>query len=379
MVLIAPPKGARKIARECKDTVKRLGHLKEKICAFENCKDAIWKASKGKRNRRGVMLILNNIDLYANKLKELLETNSFEPSEYAERMIFDKCCKKERKITICKFYPDQCVHWAIMLQLEPIFMRGMYQYSCASIKGRGAVYGKKYIERIRRRKNTKYTVKCDIHHYYPSIPHRQLIRALSRVIKDKWLIALTAKIIRSYGNNGVGIAIGLYLSQWLANFYLQGIDHFIKETLGCHFYIRYADDMVLLDGNRRKLRRGVDALIEQLAQLKLQIKSNWQLWRSWSRPLDFLGFKFYREHTEVRKTTFLRMRRRIRSIQKSGRLTTRQAQTVIAYNSQAAQANSYTLYNKVFKDINLARCRGVVSTAARRKNRNEQKLQFIPS
>ena len=43
---------------------------------------------------------------------------------------------------------DQIIHWSIMNILEPYFMKGMYHYSCASIKGRGIYYGSKYLKKI---------------------------------------------------------------------------------------------------------------------------------------------------------------------------------------------------------------------------------------
>ena len=42
-----------------------------------------------------------------------------------------------------------------------------------------------------------------------------------------------------------GIPLGFYTSQWLSNWYLQGLDHFIKEQLCAVHYMRYMDDMVV--------------------------------------------------------------------------------------------------------------------------------------
>ena len=79
--------------------------------------------------------------------------------------------KKERIIYKPQFYPDQVVHWALMLQLEPILMKGMYEFCCASVKNRGILYGKRHLDKILvdDRKYTKYCLKLDVKKFYPSI------------------------------------------------------------------------------------------------------------------------------------------------------------------------------------------------------------------
>ena len=53
----------------------------------------------------------------------------------------------------------------------------------------------------------------------------------------------------------VGLPLGFYTSQWLSNFMLQPLDHFIKEQLKAVHYIRYMDDMVVFGKNKKELHR----------------------------------------------------------------------------------------------------------------------------
>ena len=48
---------------------------------------------------------------------------------------------------------------------------------------------------------------------------------------------------------------GNYTSQWFANYYLQNLDHFIKEKLKAPYYIRYMDDMLVFHRNKKELRK----------------------------------------------------------------------------------------------------------------------------
>ena len=142
---------------------------------------------------------MNNIDSYTMNLSKILKNKTYEPNPYIEKKIYDGANKKERTIYKPKFYPDQCVHWALMLQIEDILKKGMYDWSCAAIEGRGVHYGARHIKKIlvRDRKNTKYCLKLDIKKYYPSINKELLKKKFRRIIKDYDVLELIEKIIDS--------------------------------------------------------------------------------------------------------------------------------------------------------------------------------------
>ena len=110
-----------------RDSVKRVGNLYEKICDTGNIKQAILSSSRGKRDQKRVKHILNNIDVYAERMRRLLITQSYVPSPYAVKTVRDGAAQKERTIHKPRYYPDQIIHWALMLQLQPVIMRSMYR------------------------------------------------------------------------------------------------------------------------------------------------------------------------------------------------------------------------------------------------------------
>lgn len=179
--------------------MKRKGYIYDKICTVENCKMAIIKASKNKKYRNDVNCIMNNVDKYAIQLSEMLKNKKYKPSPYIEKKIYDGANKKERTIYKPQFYPDQCIHWALMLQIKSILTKGMYDWSCAAIEGRGVHYGARHIKKIlvRDRKNTKYCLKLDIKKYYPSINKNLLKKKFMRLIKDTDTLDLIFGIIDS--------------------------------------------------------------------------------------------------------------------------------------------------------------------------------------
>ena len=267
--------------------MKRVKGIYPKIVDKNNIRKAILNAAKRKRNRKNVQYVLKNIVQVTDEIYKLLKNEEFKASPYQKVKIMDGVRKKERIIYKPAFYPDQIVHWALMLQLEEILMKGMYYYNCASIKGRGLIHASKYIQKIlvQDRKNTKYCLKLDIKKFYPSINKEILKRKFRRKIKERETLNLIDTIINS---SEVGLPIGNFTSQWFANFFLEDFDHFIKEKLKVPYYIRYMDDMLLFHRNKKELRKIKNEIEEFLQKENLKLKENWQLFKTDSRPVDFL-------------------------------------------------------------------------------------------
>lgn len=267
--------------------MKRVGNIYQKIIDKNNIRKAILNAAKRKRKRKNVKYVIQNITEATDEIYEILKNNKFQPSPYEKVKIMDGVRKKERIIYKPAFYPDQIIHWALMLQIEDILMKGMYYYNCASIKGRGLLHATKYIEKIlvQDRKNTKYCLKLDIKKFYPSVDKNLLKRKFRKKIKDRYTLDLIDKIIDS---SEEGLPIGNFTSQWFANFFLEEYDHFIKEKLKVPYYIRYMDDMLLFHRNKKELRKIKNEIEEFLKNENLKLKENWQIFKTDSRPIDFL-------------------------------------------------------------------------------------------
>lgn len=334
------------LERQRKKTMKRYGRIYDKITDKETILLAILQASKGKTDRKPVKLVLDNIEHYINEIQIMLICGEFEPSRVKTHKIFER--KKERLITTTPFYPDQIIHWATMLVIQPILLSGMYEYTLATIKGRGISLGKKMAEKWIRSdfKNTKYCLKMDVHKFYNSIDHEILKLKLKRKFKDEQLLNLLFKIIDSYE---VGLPLGLYTSQWLANFYLSELDHRIKNDWGGVYLLRYMDDIVVFGPNKKKLHKIHHNIHKWLLDNKLKQKPNWQVFKTSSRPLDFLGVKIYRTHTTLRRANSLKIRRRAKKISKKSSMSEQDARTIIAYWGWIKSTNSYTFYNKNIK------------------------------
>lgn len=357
--------------------MKRIGHIYEKIADKDNIKSAIMKASNNKRSRGDVKRVLENIDKYTDKIHQLLTKESYIPSPYETETRIDGIKKKERLIHKPRFYPDQIIHWALILQLEPIFMKSTYQFNCGNIPGRGMHYGKKTIEKWIRtdRKNTKYFLQLDIKKFYPSIDIEKLIQKMKNKIKCSRTISLISQILRLEEN----MPIGILLSQWFSNVYLEKMDYYIKQKLRAVHYLRYVDDMVIFGPNKKKLHKMRKDIEDHLNQEGLQLKSNYQVKRLDKEFLDMLGFRFYRNKTTLRRSIMLRITRKARKISKNQRTSYKMAAGMLSYMGWFKCTDTWHCYkNHVEPYIDKEKLKAVVRERSRRCTQEKVKAQYSP-
>lgn len=201
-------------------------------------------------------------------------------------------------------------------------------------------------------KNCKYVLKMDIRHFFDSIPHDRLKAKLKKTVHDEKMLELLFRIIDV---TEVGIPLGFYTSQWLSNWYLQGLDHFIKEQLCAVHYMRYMDDMVIFGSNKRVLHRMRQAISDYLEmELGLELKANWQVFRfsygnNQGRDLDFMGFRFYRNRTILRKSIMYKATRKARKISKKEKATILDARQMLSYLGWIDCTDTYLMYRKWIK------------------------------
>jgi RNA-directed DNA polymerase len=314
--------------------VKRLGNLYNKICSIENLELADKIASKGKSKQYGVISHLKNREANISLLHEMLINKTFKTSAYKTFKVYEP---KEREVFRLPYFPDRIAHHAIMNIMEPVFISIFTAdtYSCIKKKGiHAAARGLK--KALRDTSNTQYSLKLDIRKFYPSIDHETLKELLRRKIKDKDLLWLLDEIIDS----APGVPIGNYLSQYFANFYLTGFDHWIKERKGIRYYFRYADDIVILGRDKESLHALLADIKEYLWYgLKLSVKSNYQLFPVEKRGIDFVGYIFYHSHTLLRKSI---KRRFIQMLKRN-----RNKASIAAYYGWAKHCDSRHLLKKI--------------------------------
>lgn len=310
--------------------MKRVGNIYGKICSLENLYLADKKARKGKGDQYGVQVHAKNWQANLLSLHHRMLTRTYRTSAYSTFKIYEP---KEREVFRLPYYPDRIAHHAVMNHLEDIFTRCFTADTYSCIKGKGIHGAVKAVRNaLRDELGTRYCLKMDIRKFYPSVSHRILKGLLRRKFKDEGLLWLLDEIIDS----APGLPIGNYLSQYFANFYLSGFDHWLKEVKKVRYYFRYADDLVFFAPDKESLHQlRVDIEEYMSTQLGLEVKKNYQVFPVAARGVDFVGYVFYHTHILMRK-----------SIKKSfARMVARRRNnaSIVSYYGWACHCNSNNL------------------------------------
>lgn len=325
--------------------MKRYNNLFDKIVSLDNLYEADKRARRQKSHRPEVMLFDKNKDKLLLDLQRKLINGEYETSEYYVFKIYEP---KEREIFKLPYYPDRIVHHAIMNIMEPICVSAFVKGTYSCIRKRGIHKALKDVKfALKDEVNTQYCLKLDIRKFYPSIDHDILKTIIRKKIKDKRLLSLLDEIIES----AQGVPIGNYLSQFFANLYLTYLDHWIKEQKKVRYYFRYADDIVILGGDKQQLRDLFYDIQDYLNnKLKLNFKDNWQIFKVDSRGIDFVGYRVFHTHTLLRKRIKKRFCKKINKLNKKQNLDKdTYKQKICSYIGWIKYCNGRNLLNKMSK------------------------------
>ncbi len=291
--------------------MKRYGNLFYRISSFEALLKATQCAARGKKQKPGVAEFLRNIENEVIELEQELRSKTYSPRTYDIFMVRDP---KERRICAAEFH-DRVVHHSVCAVLEPIFEQAFIYdtYACRTSKGthlaikRAKAFSGRY----------KYYLKLDVRKFFDTIDHQILKSLIHKKIKDTdllWLIDLFIDHPVPWTEYGKGIPIGNLTSQHFANYYLSGLDHYIKECLRIEAYLRYMDDFVLFADEKDTLWDAKQRIENYLdIDLCLKIKESALILAPVSQGLSFLGVRIFPGIIRLQRQGWRRFRRKFQN------------------------------------------------------------------
>ena len=360
--------------------------LFEKIIDKGNIKLALYNASRNRRKQRTVRRALIGEKATVERIYRELSTMSWQPPEYRKiSLINDGIQAKKREIVCPSFTREHIVHHAILQVCKPIFIKRFYKHSYSSIPVYGGTENMiKYIRHILYKgayRDVKYFVKLDIKKFFDSVRPEAVMTVLRSIIRDKRVLELFSRILRS--NKGIsidgeiklkGIPIGLYTSQWFANLVLTPLDDLIKEgnKKVVPYYIRYNDDMLLIGPNKRKLLEVAHMIEHYLKGIGLQLKYEIQVHQTSKNKINFVGTQidFIKRIVRMYGKTFLKTRRfflRMLRTMEVRPLVVREARRLLVYLGRARHYDMYTFVQ--FMCEHKQELRKIVSRYDRRRNK----------
>jgi len=253
-------------------------------------------------------------------LRQELLDKTYRHSQYEAFVVNDPKTRNIHKASV----RDRLLHHAIVRVLYLYFDKKFIfdSYSCRVGKGthRGIERLKHFRGKVSKN-NTKtvWVLKCDVRKFFASIDQSVLKTILEKHIQDADILWLLEEAIGSFqteNGSGVGLPLGNLTSQLLINIYMNEFDQFVKHVLRIKYYIRYADDFVILSTDKKYL---VDLLSKIEAflrdKLKLTLHPNKISITTLASGIDFLGWVNFPEHRVLRTSTKRRLLKKLSQFQ----------------------------------------------------------------
>jgi len=333
--------------------MKTYKHLYEKICDFENIYSAYLKARRNKRYRIDVLQFSYNLEHNLNRIQSELLARKYKTGKYRMFYVYEP---KKRMILSLPF-KDRVVQHAICNIIEPIFDKTFIydSYACRDGKGihKGSARLTQFLRRARNKWDNKvYCLKCDIKQYFPNINHNILSDIIGQTIRCSDTLELLDGIICSHNSiEGKSIPIGNLTSQLFANVYLNELDYYMKQHLKIKLYIRYVDDFIVLDDDKKtlgELKNNVEVFLKKKLCLALNHKSGIA---PVDRGVDFLGYRTWADYKIIRKRSIRNIRRAMRKLKKDGKTHGEIKKTLASWFGYCQHADTYKLRKKIIGEI----------------------------
>jgi retron-type reverse transcriptase len=344
---------------------KRHEHLFDAVASFPALRAAAKRAIRGKRGKAMPAAFMAGLEREILKLERELRSGTYRPGGYVEIRVEDP---KPRIVSAAPFR-DRVVHHGLCAVIEPIFERGFIFDSYANRIGKGTHSAVARYEHFRDR--ATHVLRCDIYRYFPAIDHAILKADLRRRIACEPTLRLIDAIID--GSNSQepvhihypgddlfspwqrrrGLPLGNLTSQFFANLYLDGLDHFCTEVLRPNGYLRYVDDFALFGNDPGVLDTWRQRIEGYLAGRRLRLHPHKTFLRPSAEPAAFLGYVLAPGRRWLPEDNVRRFRNRWRGLRDRVRAGTlpadEAARSVHSWIAHAEHAQTWRLRHAMFR------------------------------
>jgi len=261
----------------------------EKELKVSDLFQAYYDARRHKRRSTGALLFEMNYESELFKLYDELKSGRYRIGPSACFISF----KPVKREIFAAGFRDRIVHHVIYNFISPTFERLFISDSYSCRVGKGTSYGIRRVDHFIRSCSENYSRDCyvlqlDIKGYFMSMDRSLLFDKVEKVVRRyrervdidvDFLLPLIRQVIFHdstkncrmrgkredwaglpkskslfFAGTDKGLPIGNLTSQLFGNVYLNDFDHFIKCTLGCRYYGRYVDDMVIVHRDKEFLK-----------------------------------------------------------------------------------------------------------------------------
>ncbi len=294
---------------------------------------------KEKTNKRDVQAFSLHLEDNLFALHNQLKKETYCHGRYEEFWVQDPKRRHIHKACVT----DRVLHHLLYTYLYELFDPSFIYDSYSCRLGKGTHKGVARLVSFARKASVNYTKDCwalqfDIRQFFARADHVILKQLLVKRIADARILTLLSQVIDSFHSDAgfkKGIPLGNLTSQIFANIYLHELDRFIKHELHERFYIRYADDGIILSRSKEHLTELILPISDFLQKyLFLSLHPRKVTVRKLLWGIDFLGYIVLPHYLLPRTKTKRRLLKRIQAAGNS-KHANQMVQSYLGYLSHA--------------------------------------------
>lgn len=332
----------------------------QKLTDFGNLYNSFRISLRGKGGKASATNFNANALEQLYIIKEQLISRTYKISPYSEFVVNEP---KKRIIKSGSFRDKVLQHclcdYILLPKMKDIFITDNY----AGQIGKGTLFGLNRLSEhlndfYSKHRSDGYILKCDITKFFYSINHEIMKKHIREYFEDEDIRWICDQLIDSI--EGDGLPLGNQSSQVFALIYLDGLDHFVTEELGCKWYGRYMDDFFLLSEDKEYLKFCLTKIKEYLYNLKLTLNNKTEI-VPMKKGIKFLGFHTYlteqgdviRKLSGDNKRAIKKRLRKYAKLVKEGKMTHKQfSESYSSWKNHASHGNCYRLICSMDEFVN---------------------------
>lgn len=268
---------------------RRIGFLMEKVLSGTNIADAANRVSEGGRHKHHP-LSSDEIKSVEEALREGGKKFKRVIGIPRERHINER--GKERRLRVAS-RRSKMAQFAILQVLEPILDHRLHRHSFSSRKYYGghlcALKQKRFINTHRR--ESEWCLEVDVRKCFDSINTDLVLNDIERVIKDYTLLDRVKTILDAAAP---GLPIGFPGSHVFANWHLAGLYYATRAVKGVEAVFIYMDNAYVYGRSKAAMKRALSVSKDWLGARGLEVKDNWQYFRTSKRYVRACGMRIMR-------------------------------------------------------------------------------------
>lgn len=220
----------------------------DEVFTFEHLFDSGRECCNAVRWKASTQMFESSMLVWAARLRDELDRGVYRSKGFNHFTIVERGKARHiQSIHISERAVQKCL---VRYCLRPLIMPKLISSNHATLPGRGTETALKELrEHLRwwhaRRGREGGILVMDYHDYFGSIRHDRLKDMYAKLDMDNRLLDITSYFIDCF-EGGSGIGLGSEISQISAVYYVNGVDHFLKDAMGFHCYSRYMDDSYLI-------------------------------------------------------------------------------------------------------------------------------------